>query len=122
MRKLIWNTVSPWTLILVLSAVATGLLALLTNDGPARVVVVFWFLLVCPGMTLVRFFHLGEPLLEWTLAIALSLAADTFVGGLLLYSGRWSPTGAVAILLALTIGGALIQELNAMRTRGRHAV
>ncbi len=115
MKKL----VSPWTLILILSAVAAGLLTLLTNDGAVRVAVVLWFLLVCPGMTLVRFLHLSEPLLEWVLAITLSLAADTFAGGVLLYSSRWTPSGAFSILLALTLGGALIHELNAKRAARR---
>lgn len=121
MRKSIWNSVSPWTLVLIVSAVTAGSLYLLTDGGPMRVVFVLWFLLVCPGMMLVRFFRLGEPLLEWVLAIALSIAADTFVGGILLYSGRWSPSGAFAILLALTIGGALVQEMNAMRVHRSHA-
>ena len=111
--------ISPWTLILILSAVVAGLLMLLVNDGPVRVAVVLWFLLVCPGMALVRFFHLDEPLLVWVLAVTLSLVADTFVGGVLLYSGRWAPSGAFAILLAHTIGGALIHELNAIRAARR---
>lgn len=113
------KSISPWTWLIVLSAGAAGLLTLVAGDAQLRVVLVLWFLLVCPGMMFVRFFRLGEPALEWVLAIALSLVADTFVAGILLYSSRWSPSGAFAILLALTVGGALAQELGAMRAQRR---
>jgi hypothetical protein len=111
--------VSLWTLTIILSAVAAVLVMLVPSDEQLRVVFVLWFLLACPGMMLVRFFHLGEPLLEWVVAIALSLATDSFVGGVLLYSGRWSTSSAFAILLAITTGGVLLQELNAVRIQRR---
>ena len=104
--------VSLWTLIIVLSAGAAGLVTV-GAGGPVRVVVVIWFLLVCPGMTLVRGFRLDEPLLEWVLAVVLSLVVDSIVGGVLLYCGRWSSSSAFAVLIGFSIGGALIQELNA---------
>ena len=111
---------SPWTWVIIISAGAAGLPILIGSDTHVRVVLALWFLLVCPGMMLVRFFRLSDPVLEWMLAIVLSLVADTFVGGILLYSSRWSPSGAFAILVALTIGGMLAQELSAMRAqRGR---
>ncbi len=30
-----------------------------------RPAIVFWFLIVCPGMVLVRFLRLKEPAIEW---------------------------------------------------------
>jgi len=113
------KSVSPWTLIIILSAIVAVLVMLVPSDGQLRVVFVLWFLLACPGMMLVRFVHLGELLLEWVAAIALSLATDTFVAGLLLYSGRWSTSSAFAILLAITTVGVLLQELNAIRIQRR---
>jgi hypothetical protein len=113
------KSVSPWTLTIILSAVVAVLVMLVPGDGQLRVVFVLWFLLVCPGMMLVRFIHLGEPLLEWVVAIALSFAIDTFVAGVLLYSGRWSTSSAFAILVAITTGGVLLQELNAIRIQRR---
>ena len=53
------KSVSPWTWIIVLSALAALLPTLVADDTRLRVVVVLWFLLVCPGMMLVRFFRLG---------------------------------------------------------------
>lgn len=113
------KSVSPWAWVIVLSAATAGLLTLVAGDEPVRVVFVLWFLLACPGMMLVRFFHLGEPVFEWVVAIALSLAVDSFVAGILLYSGRWSPASTFAILLAFTIGGVLFQEARAMRIQRR---
>lgn len=113
------KSISPWAWAIVLSAVAAGLVTLVADDANVRVVFVLWFLLICPGMMLVRFFRLDEPALEWVLAIALSLAVDAFVAGILLYSSRWSPSVAFAILLALTVGGVFAQELHAVRIQRR---
>ncbi len=103
---------SLWPSVIALSAVLAGALAFMNVSAQARMVLVLWFLLVCPGMMLVRFFDLREPLAEWTLAVVLSLVIDTLVAGLLLAAGRWSPLGALAILLGLTLAGALAQEVN----------
>lgn len=111
-----------WPVIIVLTALVAGLLTFTNTDNPARIAIDLWFLLVCPGMMLVRFLNFREPLVEWTLAVALSLVADTLVGSILLYTGRWSPTGAFAILLGFTVVGALAQEIYAFRAwawRGR---
>jgi hypothetical protein len=113
------KSVSPWTLTIILSAVVAVLALLVPGDGQLRLVFVLWFLLACPGMMLVRFFHLGEPLLEWVVAITLSVATDSLVAGSLLYSGRWSTSSAFAIVIAITTGGVLLQELNAIRTQRR---
>jgi uncharacterized membrane protein len=100
-----------WPVILGLSALIAGVLTFVGDAPQARVVVVLWFLLVCPGMMLVRFLRLREPLFEWVLAIALSMALDTITGGILLYTGHWSPNGAFAILLGLTVAGVFVQML-----------
>ena len=74
-----------------------------------RPFIVLWFLCVCPGMALVRFLRLAEPVVEWILAIALSFAVDAMVAGVLLYAGRWSPTGTLEILMGISLGGAILQ-------------
>lgn len=115
------KSVLLWPVIIILSAAAASLVALVPTGAFARPVVVLWFLLICPGMMLVRFFHLREPVLEWALAVALSLVIDTVVAGILLYAGRWSPGGAFALVLGLTVAGALAQELNAVLMPRRKA-
>ena len=108
-----------WPVIIILSAAMAGLLTYVDVGSPLRLVVVMWFMLVCPGMVLVRFLALRDPLFEWTLAVALSLAADAFVAGALLYAGKWSTSSAFALLLGLTVAGALILEINTIRTQRR---
>jgi hypothetical protein len=108
---------SPWTVIIVFSGVIAGIFSQISTVPQARVAVVLWFLLVCPGLMVVRFFRLSEPVLECVLAVTLSLVIDTFVAGILLYAGLWSPGGAFAIILAITIGGALAREVLVWRAR-----
>src|SRR6266481_3795517 len=104
------NSTSLWPLIILLFAIAAGIFTFVDTDAQLRPAIVLGFLLICPGMMLVRFIRLREPILEWVLSVALSLAVDTAVAGILLYVGRWSPTGAFVILLGLTVVGVLAQE------------
>jgi hypothetical protein len=64
------------------------------------------FLLVCPGLAIVRLIRVPDTLLQLMLAIALSLALDVLVPSLLLYSGAWSPMWALIILVALAVTAA----------------
>jgi hypothetical protein len=98
-----------WPTIIILSAVAAGLVNFAFTGTALRPIVVFWFLFVCPGMVLVRFLRLNEPIVEWTLALALSFAIDAIVAGILLYAGRWSPSGILSILIGLSLCGAIVQ-------------
>ncbi len=70
------------------------------------------FLLVCPGLTVVRFLQLHEVIIEWLLALALSITIDAFVAGILLYSGRWSPIHIFIVLLSFCLVGAMIQFIK----------
>lgn len=110
---------SLWSLLIVLFAVAAAIFAFAAADAQLRPAVVLAFLLICPGMMLVRFIHLREPVFEWALALALSLTVDAIVAGILLYAGRWSPTSAFMILVGLTVGGVLADETLGYLTRRR---
>lgn len=98
-----------WPAIIILSTIATGLVTFVITDTTVRPFIVLWFLCVCPGMALVRFLRLKEPVVECTLAIALSFAVDAMVAGILLYAGRWSPTTTLGILMGISLGGAIMQ-------------
>jgi hypothetical protein len=65
-------------------------------------------------MTAVRFFRLGETVVELVLAIALSFAIGAFIAGILLYAGLWSPVYVLDILLGFCLGGAILQLLIAL--------
>jgi hypothetical protein len=109
--------IAPWTWVILSSAIAAILLMLMPGDAQIQATVALWFFLVCPGMMLVRFFRLDDPVFEWTLAVVLSLAVDTFIAGALLYAHLWTPTGAFWIVLALTVGGTLLYEADAARAQ-----
>jgi hypothetical protein len=98
-----------WPTIIILSALAAGLVNFVFVDTAVRPIIAFWFLFVCPGMVLVRFLRLKEPVVEWTLALALSFAIDAIVAGVQLYAGRWSPAGTLSILIGLSLCGAIVQ-------------
>lgn len=96
----------PWPFILFLSAGAAGVVAYALPGTLFSFVVIIWFLLVCPGMMVVRYLDLKDPTAEWTLAIALSLAIDGIVASIALYVGVWSPPGILGALMAMCILGA----------------
>ena len=110
----IWKRISIlsnllWPVIIILSAIAAGLVSFVFTEIAIRAIIVFWFLFICPGMILVRFLRLKEPVVEWTLAIALSFAIDAIVAGIQLYAGKWSPAGTLTLLIGLSLGGAIVQ-------------
>lgn len=98
-----------WPAISILSAGATIFVTLVVPASPLRSLVVMWFLCVCPGIAPVRLLRFHEPVVEWTLVVALSFALDALVGGIQLYAGRWSPTLTLEILIALSLAGAIVQ-------------
>jgi len=96
-----------WPVILVLSAGAACLAAVVIPDTPMGLVIIMWFLFVCPGMALVRLLRLNEPVMEWVLALALSFAIDGIIAGILIYAGAWSPTRTLALVVGVCVAGAL---------------
>jgi hypothetical protein len=78
------------------------------NISSPRVILALVFLFFLPGLACVRLLHLSDLLLEWTLAIALSLALDIIVPTLLLYARLWHPDWAMAIMVVITISGVIL--------------
>ena len=101
-----------WPAFILLSALAAGLVNFVIPGVGGRQIIVMWFLFVCPGMMLVRFFKLSELVTEWTLAIALSLAIDAIVSGIQMYAGRWSPAVTLGILIGFCLLGVIVQVVQ----------
>jgi hypothetical protein len=80
-----------WPAVVLASAVALTLLILLAPNGPLRPLVALWFLLVCPGVTLVRSLGVSEGLPQFVLGVAVSISLETAAGLLMAYAGVWSP-------------------------------
>ena len=98
-----------WPLLITLSLI--GAVAAIVADAPqpVRAILLLWFLVVCPGMAFVRLLRLQGALLEWTLAVALSLAIDLLVAVFVLYVGLWSPVWILVAIATLTLAGVLFQ-------------
>ncbi len=111
--KYIWT----WPLVIVLSTLLVGLVVLTSQPLFLRIPVSVWFLLVIPGMAYVRLLTLKDPLSEWTLAVALSLALDALVSLTMIYIHRWSPDAGLRALMLISLVGAAVQAWRAIRAR-----
>jgi len=69
---------------------------------PVRPYVVLPFLLVAPGLALVRLLRLGDLATELAVAIGLSLAVNGLAAGIMAYAGAWSAGGTLAAALTAT--------------------
>jgi hypothetical protein len=101
--------------------IAVGLLAFGDVDTSVRPVLTLGFLAVCPGLAFVRLLRIKERWMEWTLAVALSVALETLVATASLYGGFWSPNGVLAIVLCLTMVGLLLEFAASFRIVPRRA-
>ena len=102
--KQLW---SGWSGVILLSMLMAGLVNFVFPDIPGRPVIVMWFLFVCPGMTLIRFFHIDKLITECTLAIVLSFIIDVIIASIQMYTGHWSPPLTLDILMGVCIIGTL---------------
>ncbi len=104
-----------WPLIVLVSALAAGISAFALPGTLLCMVMLLWFLLVCPGMLVVRSLRLKEPAAGWMLAIGLSIAIDALVAAIALYTGAWYPPGILGILMTLCIFGVIAQFVLAQQ-------
>jgi hypothetical protein len=94
-----------WPITILASSAAAAVAVYGGLGAPAQPLAAGWFLLICPGMALIRPLRLA-PLEEATLALAASITLVTLTALLLLMSGAWSPRSGLTILLAVAVGGA----------------
>lgn len=109
-----------WPVIITLSAIAAYLAATFLPGTLETLVIIMWFLFVCPGMALARLLRLQEPVMEWVLALALSFAIDGIIAGILVYTGAWLPMRTLAIIsgvCAVGVSGQLIAGLDLLPGR-----
>lgn len=108
MTRTPWFMWVVWPVTIIYSSIAAGLVTVVFPGTMLRPALIMWFLIICPGMTVARFFQL-ETVMEWTLALALSFAIDAFVAGIVLYASWWSPLRILSILIVFCNIGALMQ-------------
>jgi len=113
-----WVSISSlwlWPATILLSAAGIALVFFAGVAAPARPFVALWFLLLCPGMALVRLLRVSGLVAELTLAVALSLALDTLVAIVMVYTRTWVPGQGLVALIAISVAGALLQVVTARR-------
>jgi hypothetical protein len=94
---------------MIASSLALALAIALGAHGPVRGVLALWFFLTCPGMAIVGLLRIDDRLAEALLAIALSIAIGMLVALAMVLAHAWSPNAAAALLVALTLAGAVAQ-------------
>jgi len=85
------------------AALVSGLIVALPVPVGARAVVVVPFLLVCPGLSLVRLLGVGDALDQVVLGIAASMGLEAVAAEVSLLVGAWSPVAVFAVFVALTL-------------------
>lgn len=109
------QTARPWPWLIVFSAFALGSVSAAGGSSALRTLLAVWFLLLCPGLALTGLLRLEDAWAELTLAIALSVALDTLIAGVMLYLGVWSPPAVLAIVVGLSLAGAAVQHARGAR-------
>ena len=100
---------TTWALISLLSALVASLAMLLPLSTPWRPLITFWFLLFCPGMAVIPFFHFNDRLTELVLALAFSIVLDTIVALTMVMDRIWSPFWGLTLIISLSVLAALVQ-------------
>jgi hypothetical protein len=96
-----------WGALIVGAAGVAALSVILALPSGIEVPLMLGFLLVFPGLGIVRLLELGAGMLRLSMALGVSVALDVLVFAALLYSGRWSARAGLALLLLITVGGGL---------------
>jgi hypothetical protein len=92
------------------AAIATG------AGAPWRMIFAVWFVLICPGASLVGALRLRDRFVEMAVVMPLSLAVVAFTSGALFYGGVWSPDVEFGLLLGLCLAGLIWSHLGSRRS------
>jgi hypothetical protein len=104
-----------WAGVNVALAAAATLLAIAESQTPARPALMLAFVLVSPGLALVRLLRLGDRVAELTLVLALSAALAVLVPSVLLYADLWSPRAACAALLGIVLAATAVETARSQQ-------
>jgi hypothetical protein len=105
-------------LLLLLSGPAVLLLVVLDAPAWLRVAPVLAYVVVVPGLAVVRLLRLADTVVEAVLGVGLSLALGVLVAQLMVYAEVWSSALGLAVLVAVA-SAATALELYRGPLRGR---
>jgi hypothetical protein len=83
----------------LVTVIATGI------GAPWRPILALWFVLVCPGVSLVGVLSLPDRLVELGVVAPLSLTVVTLTSVALFYGGVWSAGAEFGLLLGVCLTG-----------------
>jgi len=101
------DTVAWFTLVIIWGAGAC-LAAFFDAPIPCSLIGLSFVFLV-PGLAVVRFLRLIDPLLRLALAAATSLALDVIVSIAMVYAGTWSPRVVLTIVVGIALVAAAVE-------------
>jgi hypothetical protein len=104
-----------WPVLIIFSAVLAGIFVWSNSGGILRSILLFWFILICPGMALIRLLQLKDLLSEWVLAVVLSLVLSALVAEFMVVTHLWSPPTGLAVLIGISLMGAALQIIKAFQ-------
>jgi hypothetical protein len=102
-----------WLFFVLLASVVTGFSIFIGGSSPLRVAIVFSYMLLIPGWSFVRLLPVSSAIIQWTLAVTLSLVLNTLIAMFLLFIIAWSVHTGVLMLIAISILGSLIRTNEA---------
>ena len=89
---------------------ATVLVAVLADvHADGRSLIVVSFVLCAPGLAFVRLLGIDDIVWQLLLAIATSVSIAVLLSLGMIYSGTWSPKGAVVVLVAIAVAASLTE-------------
>jgi hypothetical protein len=104
-----------WPYAITALAAATAALVVLDVHSVVRAPIAVAFIVVCPGMALVRPFRL-DPWAELLLAVVLSLCLAAGLATISVYLGAWNPTEVLLAIVAITMVGVIADVAQARRS------
>jgi hypothetical protein len=109
--------VAEWSALVIIFALAACLAVFLDAPVPLRSSVTLLFLVFIPGLAVVRFLRLTDPVLRLSLAVATSLALDVVVSIVMIYAGSWTPRTALVGIAAVAVIAAAAEAVAASSGR-----
>jgi hypothetical protein len=98
-----------WLMVIVASSALAVIAAFAATGNALSMIPLLWFLAVIPGLPWVRMvWKDGDPVAFWLTVIGLSIAIDTLVAEVLLYTDAYTATGAVMVLAGVALLGTAI--------------
>ncbi len=96
-------------ILIIVAALLSNIFAWSNSGGVLRPYIIFVFIMICPGLSLIRLINMKEFLTQWILAIALSLVLGVSISEFMVLTRLWSPNLELTILALISLIGAGLQ-------------